>query len=279
MSAPRKRERDDVSSNGINKRRYGEDVPVSTLFVSGLPSDVRERELRLLASFLPGLEGAVISRGRAGPRGESQIGFIKFTSQNYAMAAAHALQGYQFDEEDPESHLRVSLAKRDMNIRSRTSASSYQERAYAANYGGFPGFQPYGGAAAAAMYGGAEASMAAYGQMAQSMAAAVGMGSGAAPETTAFTFDVRRSDDVLDTLCIRGLTNYTSQADLQGYFGNMTGFRDMKLFENKGLAFIAFQDAQHAQHCLTEIEGKTIELPGTTGRETVLVEYARRSLE
>lgn len=272
MNQGRKRDRDDDRDSSRKLSRRAEEGPVSTLHVSGLPDDVRDRELRLLASFLPGLEGTVLR-----PGGRSTIGFIKFTSQAFALAGAHALHGFCFDEEHPEVTLRVSLAKRDMNVRGGGSAPS--AAAAATPYGAFPyaagAYNPY------AMYGGEQAAYAAqpsYGDMS--------MGGGRTEperpppgERMNYTVNTREREQVCDTLCVRGLSSWSTQADLEPLFGRLTGYREMKVFDNKGLAFVRFSSQGEATSALSECDGSVLSLPGSTGRETVLLDYARRSLE
>lgn len=295
----RKRERDDYSSGSGSKRRSNEEEgPVSTLHVSGLPADVRDRELRLLATFLPGLEGAVISRG-TGKTGrstepESQIGFIKFSSQAFALAGAHALHGMVFDDKQPDNTLRVSLARRNMNIRATSASKTPQypypfpnQMNYASMYSeGMQGMAAYGGQQAAAYagqqavaYGGQQAVVQeAQGQYDSRRESTRPAEHGQGTDPMEYTISTRANDDPCDTLCIRGLPYPAQQQDLEGAFTHLAGFREMKSFSQKGLAFVAFETKDASAKAMSEIEGNVITLPGSTGRETVLVEYARRSL-
>uniref|UniRef100_A0A452IYE8 RRM domain-containing protein n=1 Tax=Gopherus agassizii TaxID=38772 RepID=A0A452IYE8_9SAUR len=75
-------------------------VGVRTLFVSGLPLDIKPRELYLL--FRPFKVLFVCS---AGP-----VGFVSFDSRSEAEAAKNALNGIRFDPEIPQT-LRLEFAK------------------------------------------------------------------------------------------------------------------------------------------------------------------------
>mmetsp|Transcript_24975 Transcript_24975/g.49129 ORF Transcript_24975/g.49129 Transcript_24975/m.49129 type:complete len:195 (+) Transcript_24975:41-625(+) len=161
-SFSRKRDRDDDSNYHRSSKRgdprgsHGRDEePISTLFCSGLPSNIRDRELRLLGTFLPGFEGANINRGRTPDSRDRQsgdngiIGFMKFVTQEAAVQAAQYLQGFVVDEDYPEQALRISLAKRNMNLGSRVSKapSPYMFGGYGPSYGsydyyGMPGAGP-----------------------------------------------------------------------------------------------------------------------------------------
>lgn len=60
---------------------------VRTVFISGLPGDVKERELHNLLRWLPGFEASQINF-----KGEQPMGFALFSSPQHAMAAKNALQ-------------------------------------------------------------------------------------------------------------------------------------------------------------------------------------------
>uniref|UniRef100_A0A803MP32 RRM domain-containing protein n=1 Tax=Chenopodium quinoa TaxID=63459 RepID=A0A803MP32_CHEQI len=62
---------------------------VRTIFISGLPEDVKERELQNLLRWLPGYEASQIN-----PKGEHPMGFALFSSPEFAHAAKDALQVY-----------------------------------------------------------------------------------------------------------------------------------------------------------------------------------------
>jgi hypothetical protein len=60
---------------------------VRTIFISGLPADVKERELHNLLRWLPGFEAAQINF-----KSEQPMGFALFSTAHYAMAANGMLQ-------------------------------------------------------------------------------------------------------------------------------------------------------------------------------------------
>ncbi|XP_058521660.1 RNA-binding protein with multiple splicing 2 isoform X2 [Ochotona princeps] len=78
---------------------------VRTLFVSGLPVDVKPRELYLLFRPFKGYEGSLIKLTSRQP-----VGFVIFDSRAGAEVAKNALNGVRFDPENPHT-LRLEFAK------------------------------------------------------------------------------------------------------------------------------------------------------------------------
>ncbi|XP_018593497.1 RNA-binding protein with multiple splicing-like isoform X2 [Scleropages formosus] len=78
---------------------------VRTLFVSGLPLDIKPRELYLLFRPFKGYEGSLIKLTSKLP-----VGFVSFDSRSEAEAAKNALNGIRFDPEIPQT-LRLEFAK------------------------------------------------------------------------------------------------------------------------------------------------------------------------
>ncbi|CAI5776849.1 RNA-binding protein with multiple splicing 2 isoform X1 [Podarcis muralis] len=78
---------------------------VRTLFVSGLPVDIKPRELYLLFRPFKGYEGSLIKLTSKQP-----VGFVTFDSRSGAEAAKNALNGIRFDPENPQT-LRLEFAK------------------------------------------------------------------------------------------------------------------------------------------------------------------------
>ncbi|KAJ8790386.1 hypothetical protein J1605_021463 [Eschrichtius robustus] len=82
-----------------------EAAQVRTLFVSGLPVDIKPRELYLLFRPFKGYEGSLIKLTSRQP-----VGFVIFDSRAGAEAAKNALNGIRFDPENPQT-LRLEFAK------------------------------------------------------------------------------------------------------------------------------------------------------------------------
>jgi len=244
--------------------------------------------MRNLAAFLPGFEGSVLNR-----KG-TLIGFLKFINQKAAIAAMHMLNGHQFDGDSRDGCLRVSMAKRNMNITSR--GGGYNSRVLAMQYNPYNPYMPaeQGYAVAAQGYGmgqpdpyaGAQ-SMAAYGQVQQGGSYDFAQGHQAA----AHSFQDQQQQVLsvpiasstrgtpCDTLCIQGLTPWTQQGDVEGTFSALQGFTDIKIFGNKSLGFVRFNSEEAALAAMDDLNGGTVALPGADSRTSMRLEYAKRSLE
>ncbi|KFO38185.1 RNA-binding protein with multiple splicing [Fukomys damarensis] len=85
--------------------RRQDSLMVRTLFVSGLPLDIKPRELYLLFRPFKGYEGSLIKLTSKQP-----VGFVSFDSRSEAEAAKNALNGIRFDPEIPQT-LRLEFAK------------------------------------------------------------------------------------------------------------------------------------------------------------------------
>ncbi|PPD94228.1 hypothetical protein GOBAR_DD08740 [Gossypium barbadense] len=85
--------------------------PVRTIFIMGLPEDVKERELQNLLRWLPGYEASQVNY-----KGEKPMGFALFSSARLAVAAKDALQEMVFDAES-KSLLHVEMAKKNLFVK------------------------------------------------------------------------------------------------------------------------------------------------------------------
>ncbi|XP_062371786.1 RNA-binding protein with multiple splicing-like isoform X1 [Sardina pilchardus] len=91
--------------NELNHEYTNHEEEVRTLFVSGLPLDIKPRELYLLFRPFKGYEGSLIKLTSKQP-----VGFVSFDSRSEAEAAKNALNGVRFDPEIPQT-LRLEFAK------------------------------------------------------------------------------------------------------------------------------------------------------------------------
>ncbi|KAJ8247761.1 hypothetical protein GJAV_G00250020 [Gymnothorax javanicus] len=99
-----------MNSVSTEKENESTDFPnheeeVRTLFVSGLPLDIKPRELYLLFRPFKGYEGSLIKLTSKQP-----VGFVSFDSRSEAEVAKNALNGVRFDPEIPQT-LRLEFAK------------------------------------------------------------------------------------------------------------------------------------------------------------------------
>lgn len=89
----------------LNHEYTNHEEEVRTLFVSGLPLDIKPRELYLLFRPFKGYEGSLIKLTSKQP-----VGFVSFDSRSEAELAKNALNGVRFDPEIPQT-LRLEFAK------------------------------------------------------------------------------------------------------------------------------------------------------------------------
>nr|GMD35413.1 RNA-binding protein with multiple splicing 2 [Ipomoea batatas] len=91
---------------------------VRTIFISGLPEDVKERELQNLLRWLPGYEASQVNF-----KGEHPMGFALFSTPQFAIAAKDALQDMVFDAES-KSVLHTEMAKKNLFVKRGIVADS-----------------------------------------------------------------------------------------------------------------------------------------------------------
>lgn len=82
---------------------------IRTVFISGLPHDVKERELHNLLRFMPGYEASQMNWKTGGPQG-----FALFSTGAHARAMVDILSGLQFDD---SVLLRAEMAHKNMFIK------------------------------------------------------------------------------------------------------------------------------------------------------------------
>jgi RNA recognition motif-containing protein len=83
-----------------------------TVFVAGLPEDVKERELNLLFRDQPGFVGVNLKRDPVG----RHVAFASFVDNNHALQAIGALHDMAFDPTNPTRRLRLDLAKSNSRV-------------------------------------------------------------------------------------------------------------------------------------------------------------------
>lgn len=81
---------------------------VRTIFIAGLPGDVKERELHNLLRWFPGFEASQLNN-----KTEPPVGFGLFTTAQFAVAARDALQDMVFDAEN-KNILHIEMAKKNL---------------------------------------------------------------------------------------------------------------------------------------------------------------------
>jgi len=98
---------------------------IRTLYVLGLPKDVRYREVYNFFRFIPGFEHLSLNIS-----GRSPAAWVIFDAHDEAIAALERINNLNFDPEDEELNIRVELAKNNSHARKRTRQEINADRDY-----------------------------------------------------------------------------------------------------------------------------------------------------
>ncbi|KAG2427887.1 hypothetical protein HYH02_014491 [Chlamydomonas schloesseri] len=212
---------------------------VRTVFVTGFPVDVKERELNNLMRFLPGYEASQMNYGKG-----SAQGFALFTSGALARAACDQLQHVRFDE---NSTLRAEMARKNMYIkdmepnakRARPASGMVVTGGYGVPPTGGPGGGGGGGMGGGGGGGGGGGSYSRPGSFG-------GPGGGGAAAAAAAA--ARDDNPPCNTLFVGNLADSVDENELRSLFSGSPGFRQLKLMRGPKatLGFVEFDDTASA---------------------------------
>ncbi|KAL8466134.1 hypothetical protein ACS0TY_035299 [Phlomoides rotata] len=94
---------------------------INTLFVSGLPDDVKAREIHNLFRRRPGFESCQL---KYTGRGTQVVAFATFVNHQSAMAALHSLNGVKFDPQTGFT-LNIELARSNSRRKNKPGSGPY----------------------------------------------------------------------------------------------------------------------------------------------------------
>ncbi|KAK4427312.1 RNA-binding protein with multiple splicing 2 [Sesamum alatum] len=94
---------------------------INTLFISGLPDDVKAREIHNLFRRRPGFESCQL---KYTGRGNQVVAFATFVNHQSAMAALHSLNGVKFDPQTG-STLHIELARSNSRRKHKPGSGPY----------------------------------------------------------------------------------------------------------------------------------------------------------
>ncbi|KAL6996349.1 hypothetical protein U1Q18_006480 [Sarracenia purpurea var. burkii] len=94
---------------------------INTLFVSGLPDDVKAREIHNLFRRRPGFDSCQL---KYTGRGNQVVAFATFVNHQSAMVALHALNGVKFDPQSG-SVLHIELARSNSRRKRKPGSGAY----------------------------------------------------------------------------------------------------------------------------------------------------------
>ncbi|GFR49169.1 hypothetical protein Agub_g11191 [Astrephomene gubernaculifera] len=219
---------------------------VRTIFVTGFPGDVKERELNNLLRFLPGYEASQMNYSKGAAQG-----FALFTTGAMARAACDQLQHVRFDE---VSTLRCEMARKNMYI--RDMEPNKRQRPNPPAPGGYGA--PVGG-------GGGHG----YGRPAPPSYGSAGGGGGGAAGAAA-----RDDNPPCNTLFVGNLADTVDENELRNLFSGSPGFRQIKLMRGPKatLGFVEFDDVPTAMAAHAAQQGAVL---ASSDRGPIRVQYSK----
>lgn len=243
---------------------------VRTLFVAGLPEDVKPREIYNLFREFPGYESSHL---RSPSETSQPFAFVVFTDQQSALSALHALNGMVFDLEKG-STLSIDLAK--ANSRSKRSRTKDNERSgldkKIKGSGAFSSASPDSGFGSVHMPGMVNSAYNTIGSTQSYDSLPVG-------ETTVKLNKVSASHGSRNTmpcptLFVANLGPNCTEQELNQVFSRCPGFLKLKMQGTYGspVAFVDFQDTTCSTGALNHLQGTILySSPG----EGMRLEYAK----
>eukprot|EP00249_Psilotum_nudum_P010895 c22833_g1_i2 orf=175-1059(+) len=260
-----------ASSSGGNVA--GEEE-VRTLFVSGLPNDVKEREIYNLFRTHSGYESCQL---KYTGRGFQIVAFAVFSDQASALAAKDILNGHKFDPQLGAT-LHIELARSNSRVKRPLSdergpgavekkfrgplglSGVYQETGMAHSvYNDLSGFPPS-----------QSGMMGAYGI--QDGIPSMMMSKPLVPPPPA-----PGSNTPCSTLFVANLGLTTTEEELTQVMSRLPGFRKLKMQTKGGLpvAFVEFQDALCSTHAIAQLQDAILPSSDQGG---IRLEYAKAKM-
>lgn len=245
---------------------------VRTIFISGLPEDVKERELLNLLRWLPGYEASQVNF-----KGEHPMGFALFSTPQLAVAAKDALQDMIFDSES-NSVLHIEMAKKNLFVKRGIVADSnaydqskrmrtggdYTHTAYSSPSPFHPPPAPVWGP-----HGYMAPAPPPYDAYAGYPVAPVPMPAPAPVAAPSSYVPVQNTKDnpPCNTLFIGNLGENINEEELRGLFSAQPGFKQMKVLrqERHTVCFIEFEDVNSATNVHLSLQGAVIPSSGSVG--------------
>lgn len=248
-------------SNNNQKER------VRTLFISGLPEDIKHREIYNLFRRRPGFEACQL---KYTGRGYQIVAFAVFSHQQLALAAKDALNGVRFDPETGAT-LHIELARANSRItRSGTDDGGnglYDKRI--SGPVGVPAIFDDDGLGETMKMPGSSDIVQSGGAMGASMAGEGGK-SGAAKEQPRGPGD----NPPCPTLFVANLGPACTEDELRQVLSRFRGFKMLKMQTKGGMpvAFVDFEDVTSSGEALKQLQGTW--LP-SSDRGGLHLEYAK----
>ncbi|DBA88120.1 hypothetical protein WJX79_004687 [Trebouxia sp. C0005] len=223
---------------------------VRTLFLTGFPEDVKERELNNVLRFLPAYEASQMHH----KNGMAQ-GFALFQNGAAARAAVDSLHNMVFCE---GAVLRCEVARKNMYLKEDTASKRGKYEHPPAAY---PGYPPAAAPGAAPYYPPAGA-------------AAAPAAAAAAANRQYVSVSNTKDNPPCNTLFVGNLGDTVSEAELRQLFGTLAGFRQLKLIRGARsvTCFVEFNDLPSAMACHQNQQGAVLT---SSDRGGIRIQYSR----
>ncbi|GJY51727.1 protein WHI4 [Tanacetum coccineum] len=234
---------------------------IKTLFVSGLPDDVKAREIHNLFRRRPGFDYCQM---KFTGRGNQVVAFATFVNHPSAIAALHALNGVKFDPQTG-SILHIELARSNSRRKNKPGPEAYiviDKRSKARKYN--DGSSDEGGDSENEEQ--SEPDETASTKSSDDEFIALDPDSTKQTENTV--------DGACSTLFIANLGPKCSEAELRPVLSKYPGFNSLRV-RNRGampVAFADFKEVEQATEVMNLLQGST--LP-SSDRGGMHIEYAR----
>eukprot|EP00193_Tetraselmis_chui_P013927 CAMPEP_0177776024 /NCGR_PEP_ID=MMETSP0491_2-20121128/14458_1 /TAXON_ID=63592 /ORGANISM="Tetraselmis chuii, Strain PLY429" /LENGTH=313 /DNA_ID=CAMNT_0019294719 /DNA_START=96 /DNA_END=1037 /DNA_ORIENTATION=- len=216
---------------------YGDEI--RTVYISGFPADVKERELNNLLRFLPGYEASQMHW-----KSNQAQGFALFANGATARAAKDAVQNLCFDE---TAVLRAEMAHKNMYFKDAEGATAKRPRQLPAATPGYEQYYPgYSGYAPAP-----------------------------SPQPGGYQQVSNTKDNPpCNTLFIGNLGDNTSEAELRAIFCHMPGFSQLKMVRNhrSTTCFVEFTDVASAMMVHQQQQGAILQ---SSDRGGIRIQYSK----
>eukprot|EP00891_Asterochloris_glomerata_P004342 jgi/Astpho2/4342/Aster-07431 len=227
---------------------YGHPDEVRTVFITGFPDDIKERELNNLLRFLPGYEASQMNY----KNGQAQ-GFALFHSGAAARAAVDQLHNMVFDE---TATIRCEVARKNMYLKDdhATKRGRFDTGTGSASGSGYPAYPTGAG-------GG------------YFPAPAVAAPVPAGPRQYAQISNTK-DNPPCNTLFIGNLGDSVSEAELRSVFSILPGFQQIKLGKNNRniSCFVEFRDLASAMGCHQSQQGLIL---NSSDRGGIRIQYSK----
>jgi len=264
-----------TDQNTLEQQQYFQPTPTSpsgdsgeirTLFLSGLPEDVREREIHNLFRFIPGYEGCKMTI-----MNQKTVSFASFRTREFASNAIQQVNGIQFDN-DIDIPLRAEFARSNSKVKRLVSDGAGVQQQEKRRRVGTPYIQPtFGGHSYHSYSGQPYDNYSSYGyNEPYSHSTMHHMNIPLSQHTQQHHSHTRNLP--CTTLFVTGLDPSVSQSELISIFSGGPGFQRFLLGKDSIHCFLDYIDLNSAANALASLNGYQI------GACRIKTDYAKKKM-